>query len=93
MGIAVTNDKDLYERLKYVQTSIGSVPSPFDCFMTIRGLKTLHVRMEAHAKNALQLATFLESHPKVYLRALHSCIKCLDSLSWYSLNFMCSVVS
>lgn len=65
MGIAVTNCPKLYERIKFVQNSIGAVPSPFDCYMVIRGVKTLHLRMEQHAKNALQVASFLEKHPKV----------------------------
>jgi len=65
MGIAVTNCPQLHEKIKFVQNSIGAVPSPFDCYLVIRGLKTLHLRMEKHAQNALQVANFLEKHPKV----------------------------
>eukprot|EP01087_Luapelamoeba_hula_P021606 TRINITY_DN7594_c0_g1_i1.p1 TRINITY_DN7594_c0_g1~~TRINITY_DN7594_c0_g1_i1.p1 ORF type:complete len:392 (-),score=68.80 TRINITY_DN7594_c0_g1_i1:22-1197(-) len=65
MGIAVTNSEDLKTRLKFVQNGIGAVPSPFDCFMVLRGMKTLHLRMKAHAKNAAKVAKFLEGHPKV----------------------------
>ena len=50
MGVVCTNDKDLYTRLRFVQNGIGAVPSPFDCFLAHRGLKTLHIRMEASAR-------------------------------------------
>lgn len=50
MGVVCTNDDDLYTRLRFVQNGIGAVPSPFDCFLAHRGLKTLHVRMEASAR-------------------------------------------
>jgi len=65
MGVLATNNLELYEKLKFLQNSIGAIPSPFDCYMALRGVKTLHVRMEAHQKNAQVLAQFLESHPKV----------------------------
>lgn len=65
MGVAVGNDKDLYERLKFLQNSIGAIPSPFDSFLAIRGTKTLHVRMEQHQKSAMKIAEWLEKHPKV----------------------------
>eukprot|EP00456_Euglypha_rotunda_P050107 TRINITY_DN4020_c0_g1_i14.p1 TRINITY_DN4020_c0_g1~~TRINITY_DN4020_c0_g1_i14.p1 ORF type:complete len:394 (+),score=38.39 TRINITY_DN4020_c0_g1_i14:102-1283(+) len=65
MGVLVTSNKDLFERLKFLQNSIGAVPSPFDCYMALRGVKTLHIRMEAHQKNAQVIAEFLEKHPKV----------------------------
>ncbi len=48
-----------------VSTALGAVPSPFDCYMALRGIKTLHIRMREHEKNALIVARFLESHPKV----------------------------
>eukprot|EP01119_Soliformovum_irregulare_P003820 TRINITY_DN14877_c1_g1_i1.p1 TRINITY_DN14877_c1_g1~~TRINITY_DN14877_c1_g1_i1.p1 ORF type:complete len:393 (-),score=114.86 TRINITY_DN14877_c1_g1_i1:62-1240(-) len=64
-GIAVMNSEDLYNKLKFAQKSIGSVPSPFDCFLVMRGLKTLHVRMREHQKNAFAVARLLESSPKV----------------------------
>jgi cystathionine gamma-lyase len=64
-GVLVTDRDDLYERLKFLQNAIGAVPSPMDCFLVMRGLKTLHVRMERHEQNALKIAQFLESHSKV----------------------------
>ncbi|EFA79937.1 cystathionine gamma-lyase [Heterostelium album PN500] len=65
MGCLATNDEALYAKLKFLQNSIGAVPSPFDCFLAIRGIKTLHVRMREHEKNAFAVCKFLESHPKV----------------------------
>lgn len=64
-GFVATNDKDVAEKLKFLQKSIGAVPSPFDCYLAMRSLKTLAVRMEAHQKNAMAIAEFLEKHPKV----------------------------
>ena len=64
-GAVMTNDPELYERLKFVQKSVGAVPSPFDCFLVHRGIKTLAVRMRAHCENALKIARFLAAHPKV----------------------------
>lgn len=65
MGIALTNNDDLRDRLAFVQNSLGAVPSPFDCYMVIRGMKTLELRMKKHGENAHKLAQFLEKHPKV----------------------------
>lgn len=65
MGAVMTNDDQAYERLKYVQNAVGATCSPFDCFLAIRGMKTLAVRMKAHAANAQKVAEFLEGHPKV----------------------------
>lgn len=64
-GFVATNDSDVAEKLKFLQKSIGAVPSPFDCYLAMRSLKTLAVRMQAHAKNAMAIAEFLEKHPKV----------------------------
>lgn len=50
MGVVCTNREDLYQRLRFIQNGIGAVPSPFDCFLAHRGLKTLHLRMEAAAR-------------------------------------------
>jgi len=61
----VRTDKSLQDRLKYLQNALGSVSSPFDSFLTLRGIKTLALRMERHCANALAIARFLESHPKV----------------------------
>lgn len=64
-GILVLNDDAWYERLKYLQNAVGTVPGPFDCWLTLRGIKTLAVRMRAHEANALQVAQFLLEHPAV----------------------------
>lgn len=64
-GIIITNDEEIQERMKFVQKTIGAVPSPFDCWLTLLGVKTLHLRMERHASNAQAVAEFLESHPLV----------------------------
>lgn len=65
MGSIATNREDLYDQLKYLQNAVGAVPSPFDCYLVNRGIKTLALRMEQHQKNALAVAKFLESHPLV----------------------------
>ncbi|OWK53889.1 Cystathionine gamma-lyase [Lonchura striata] len=65
MGLVSVNRDDLYESLKHLQSRLGAVPSPFDCFLCNRGLKTLHIRMKLHFKNGLAVAKFLESHPRV----------------------------
>ncbi|HUF37234.1 MAG TPA: PLP-dependent aspartate aminotransferase family protein [Anaerolineales bacterium] len=64
-GIAITNDQALFEQLKFVQKSIGAVSSPFDCWLTLLGLKTLHLRMEKHSESGMAVAQYLEGHPKV----------------------------
>ncbi|GEJ56833.1 cystathionine gamma-synthase [Anaeromyxobacter diazotrophicus] len=64
-GAIMTSDEALHDRLKFLQNAVGAVPGPFDSFLVLRGLKTLHVRMERHAQNALALARFLEQHPQV----------------------------
>jgi cystathionine gamma-lyase len=64
-GILVTSNDALYTQLKFLQNAVGAVPAPMDCFLVMRGLKTLHVRMERHAQNAMEIARFLEKHPKV----------------------------
>ncbi|XP_062413086.1 cystathionine gamma-lyase-like [Sardina pilchardus] len=65
MGLVSVNREDLYERLKFLQNALGPVPSPFDCYLCNRGLKTLHLRMRQHFKNALAAAKFLEADPRV----------------------------
>lgn len=65
MGLAILNDDDLHAKLRYLQNAIGAVPSAFDSYLCSRGLKTLHLRMERHSTNAIKIAEFLESHPKV----------------------------
>jgi cystathionine gamma-lyase len=64
-GALVTNDDDLRARLAFLQNAVGAVPSPMDAFLVLRGLKTLPVRMQRHAENALALARHLEGHPQV----------------------------
>lgn len=65
-GLVVVGDtKELEERLRFLQNAVGSVPSPFDSFLILRGLKTLGIRMERHAENALAVAAYLEKHPQV----------------------------
>lgn len=65
MGAIMCNDKNLIKKIRFFQSSIGSVPSPFECYLALRGLKTLHLRMDASQKNALKIAKFLESHNMV----------------------------
>ncbi|XP_071291739.1 cystathionine gamma-lyase-like [Agelaius tricolor] len=65
MGLVSVNRDDLYERLKFLQKYLGAVPSPFDCFLCNRGLKTLHIRMKLHFHNGLAVAQFLQRHPRV----------------------------
>ena len=65
-GVAVVGDNAmLKDRLGYLQNAVGAVPSPFDCFLILRGIKTLALRMERHCANALAIAQFLEKHPRV----------------------------
>jgi len=64
-GAVLVSDPGLYDRLKFLQNAVGAVASPFDSFLVLRGLKTLHLRMARHAENALALARFLEGHPQV----------------------------
>ena len=64
-GVLVTSDDALAERFRFLQNAIGAVPSPFDCFLVLRGVKTLPVRMERHAKSAAALAEWLEARPEV----------------------------
>jgi cystathionine beta-lyase/cystathionine gamma-synthase len=64
-GVVVTGDAGLAERLRFLQNAAGAVPGPMDCWLALRGIKTLALRMERHASNALQLARFLEKHPAV----------------------------
>jgi cystathionine gamma-lyase len=64
-GAVITSDPYLYEPLKFYQNAIGAVPSPFDSWLVLRGLKTLAVRMREHEKNALFIAYFLANHPKI----------------------------
>ncbi|MFP4597636.1 MAG: cystathionine gamma-synthase [Persicimonas sp.] len=64
-GMVVTNDDQTAEQLHFIQNSIGAVPGPMDCWLVLRGLKTLHVRMRQHQENAKRIATFLDEHAAV----------------------------
>ncbi|MEQ8684398.1 MAG: cystathionine gamma-synthase [Imperialibacter sp.] len=64
-GCLVMNDKDLKDKLYFIQKSCGAVPGPQDCFLVLRGIKTLHVRMERHSENGEKIAHYLKKHPKV----------------------------
>jgi cystathionine beta-lyase len=65
MGALATSDKALAEKLKFIQNASGAVPGPQDCFLVLRGIKTLHLRMQRHCENGAGIANFLKSHPKV----------------------------
>jgi cystathionine gamma-synthase len=64
-GLIATNDDALAERLRFLQKSLGAVPGPFDCWLVLRGVKTLAVRMRRHCENARSIAEFLDGHPRV----------------------------
>jgi len=64
-GAVITSDEEILRKLGYYQNMAGAVPGPFDCWLTLRGLKTLSVRMERHQENARQIAAFLQRHPFV----------------------------
>lgn len=65
LGSLVVNDADLSERLAFIQNASGAVPGPMDCFLTLRGIKTLSVRMQRHCENAAAIAHFLNEHQKI----------------------------
>ena len=64
-GVAVTTDAAVAERLRFLQNAIGAVPGPHDCFLVLRGLRTLHLRMERHSASALEIARLLAGRPDV----------------------------
>jgi len=65
LGAVVTSDQAIYEKVKYLQNAIGATPGPMDCYLALRGTKTLAVRMRQHEANAHELAAWLEAHPAV----------------------------
>ncbi|CDW59467.1 Cystathionine gamma-lyase [Trichuris trichiura] len=65
MGCVCTDSKEIFEHLNFQQLAVGAVPSPFDCYLVNRGIKTLHLRMRAHEENGFEVARFLEKHPLV----------------------------
>jgi cystathionine gamma-lyase len=64
-GAVLTSDAALYQKIQFLQNAVGGVPSPMDSFLVMRGLKTLHVRMERHQENAFRLGRHLDGHPQV----------------------------
>lgn len=64
-GALIMNDPALEEKLRFIQNSCGAVPGPHDCWLVLRGIKTLHVRMQRHCENGEKIANFLRNHPKV----------------------------
>ncbi len=75
MGAIITNHKELYEKFKFLQNAAGGTPGPQDCFLVLRGIKTLHLRMRQHCENGKAVAEYLEAHPlvgKVYYPGLES---------------------
>ena len=64
-AIVIKDNLQLTEKIKYLQNAVGSVPSPFDCYLLIRSIKTLGVRMERHNSNAMLISEFLQNHPKI----------------------------
>ncbi|MFW9850755.1 MAG: trans-sulfuration enzyme family protein, partial [Candidatus Thorarchaeota archaeon] len=64
-GAIMLSDADVYEKIRFNQNAVGAIPSPFDCFLVLRGTKTLALRMEKHAENALQIAKLLQDSGKI----------------------------
>jgi cystathionine beta-lyase/cystathionine gamma-synthase len=64
-GALIMNDQELRDQLYFIQKSCGAVPGPMDCFLVLRGIKTLHVRMKQHCENGYVVAQFLRKHPNV----------------------------
>ncbi|WP_057939810.1 cystathionine gamma-synthase [Algoriphagus resistens] len=65
MGALVVNNDELAEKLVFIQNASGATPGPQDCFLVLRGIKTLHLRMERHSQNGKTIAAYLKNHPKV----------------------------
>ncbi|WP_018618640.1 cystathionine gamma-synthase [Spirosoma luteum] len=65
MGAIILNDDETAEQLAFIQNACGAVPGPQDCFLVLRGIKTLHVRMQRHCENAMKVAHYLQQHPKI----------------------------
>ena len=65
LGALIVNDDDLHQRLAFIQNASGAVPGPMDSFLTLRGIKTLHVRVQRHCENGKTVAEYLASHPKI----------------------------
>src|SRR5690606_38953550 len=65
MGAVIVKDDELHEKLAFIQNACGGTPGPQDCFLVLRGLKTLHIRMERHCENGRAVAQYLKNHGKV----------------------------
>ena len=65
IGAVVVNDSILHEKLSFIQNASGATPGPMDCFLTLRGIKTLHLRMQRHSENAERIAMYLKDHKKI----------------------------
>ncbi len=65
IGALALNDENLYKKLSFIQNASGATPGPMDCFLTLRGIKTLHLRMQRHSENAERIAMFLKGHNKI----------------------------
>ncbi|TAH02879.1 MAG: cystathionine gamma-synthase [Sphingobacteriales bacterium] len=65
MGALITNNEELYKKLWFIYNACGATPGPQDCFLVLRGIKTLHLRMQAHCINGEKIAYFLKNHPKI----------------------------
>lgn len=65
LGLVIAANEDLYQRLKFIQNAVGAVPGPQDCFLVLRGIKTLHIRVQRACENARVIADFLKEHDKV----------------------------
>jgi cystathionine gamma-lyase len=65
MGVLITDNDDLHQRLAFLQNTCGATPGPQDCFLVLRGIKTLHIRMQRHCENGRAVAEFLAKHPKI----------------------------
>ena len=65
LGAIIVNSDDLHQRLAFIQNASGAVPGPMDSFLTLRGIKTLHVRLQRHCENAKAVAQYLVNHPKI----------------------------
>ncbi|HCS21172.1 MAG TPA: cystathionine gamma-synthase [Bacteroidetes bacterium] len=65
MGALLCSDEDLKTRLEFIQNASGATPGPMDCFLVLRGIKTLHIRMQRHCENGAKIAHYLKNHPKV----------------------------
>ncbi|MDA0685570.1 MAG: cystathionine gamma-synthase [Bacteroidetes bacterium] len=65
MGVLITDNDELHQRLAFLQNTCGATPGPQDCFLVLRGIKTLHIRMQRHCENGRAVAEFLAKHPKI----------------------------